>query len=81
MVLLKEWSYILDIVVQDDPRLVVEGPGHLDLKLVQAGRVDSGEYQCRARSARDSHTADPVRITVMDATTIIGGYLSNMSNN
>jgi hypothetical protein len=55
----------------------VEGAGHIDIKIRAARRADSGEYQCRARSARDSDSAQPVRINVFDATVITGQFNSS----
>jgi len=57
---------------KDDQHLSEEGPGHLDIRIRSASLSDSGEYQCRARSARDSHIAPPVRLNVLNATTIAG---------
>ncbi len=62
---------------QDDWRLSEEGPGHLDMRLRSASPADSGEYECRARSARDSDTAQPVRLNVLNATFIAGVGLHN----
>ncbi len=62
----------IKIRAQDDWRLSEEGPGHLDIKLRSASLADSGEYECRARSARDSATAQPVRLNVVNATFIAG---------
>jgi hypothetical protein len=58
---------------QDDPRLVEEGPGHLDIKIRSASRADDGDYQCRARSLRDSASGQAVTLTILAATSIIGG--------
>ena len=57
---------------QEDRRLVAEGAGHTDIKIRAASGADSGEYQCRARSASGADSAPPVRLTVLEATTITG---------
>ena len=57
---------------QDDRRLVAEGAGHTDIKIRAASGADSGEYQCRARSASGADSAPPVRLNVLEATTITG---------
>jgi hypothetical protein len=65
----------IKIRAQDDWRLSEKGPGHLDIRIRSASPADSGEYECRARSARDSDTAQPVRLNVLNATFIAGGGL------
>jgi hypothetical protein len=62
----------IKIRAQDDWRLSKEGPGHLDMRIRSASLADSGEYECKARSARDSDAAQPVRLNVLNATFIAG---------